>query len=57
MGRFEGNSGGYGNRSMQPRENHKATCDACKNDCTVPFKPLPGRPVYCKDCYSKNKKN
>ena len=68
MGRFDDNnsgrprsSGGGGgfNRKFrfndQPREMHKATCEECKQECEVPFKPTEGRPVYCKDCYSKRK--
>ena len=49
-------SGGFGaRRSFGPREMHKATCDACKQDCEVPFKPIPGRKVFCKECYAKQK--
>ena len=48
--------GGFGaRRSFGPREMHKATCDACKQDCEVPFKPIPGRKVFCKECYAKQK--
>lgn len=39
-----------------PREMHKATCADCGKECEVPFKPAEGRPVYCRDCYSKHKK-
>ena len=61
MGRFEGRgNGGGGNggfrRSFGPREMHKAVCADCKQECDVPFKPIEGRPVYCKDCYPKHKK-
>lgn len=60
MGEFRGRGGGFGGRSFggprQPREMHKAVCDACKQDCEVPFKPIQGKPVYCKECYSKRKK-
>ena len=38
-----------------PREMHKAKCSECGNDCEVPFKPAEGRPVYCKECFMKNK--
>ena len=38
-----------------PRETHKAVCADCKNECDVPFKPTEGRPVYCRDCFSKHK--
>jgi len=26
-------------------------CSACHENGTVPFKPVEGRPVYCRDCY------
>ena len=57
--RFGGRSGdGFrrDNFNSGPREMHKAKCDDCKQDCEVPFKPTEGKPVYCKDCYSKRKK-
>ncbi len=66
MSRFEGGrGGGFGGRGgggggfrrdFGPREMHKATCADCKQDCEVPFKPTEGKPVYCKECYSKHKK-
>ena len=68
MKRFGGNSGkgGFGgNRgrggfggggNFGPREMHKAICSDCKQDCEVPFKPIDGKPVYCKECYPKHKK-
>ena len=51
MGRFEPRS------NFGPREMHKAVCSGCKKDCEVPFKPTEGRPVFCKDCFMKNKNN
>lgn len=63
MNRFGGNCGGrkFGggfrkNSFNENREMHKAVCSDCKQDCEVPFKPTEGKPVYCKDCYSKHKK-
>ena len=44
-----------GNRT--PQEMHKATCSDCGNECEVPFEPDGERPVYCKDCWKKNRKN
>jgi CxxC-x17-CxxC domain-containing protein len=38
-----------------PREMHKAVCADCSKECEVPFKPTEGRPVYCRDCYSKHR--
>lgn len=44
--------GGFGG----PKEMFKAICAECKKECEVPFKPREDRPVYCKDCFAKNKK-
>ena len=38
-----------------PREMHKVTCAECGKETEVPFKPDGTRPVYCGDCYKKNK--
>ncbi len=46
---FQG--GGFGG----PKEMHKAVCAGCQKDCEVPFKPSGDRPVYCKDCFTKQK--
>ena len=35
-----------------PREMFDAVCAQCGAETKVPFKPMPGRPVYCRDCYS-----
>ena len=34
---------------------HKTICADCRKECEVPFKPIGGRPVYCKECFSKRK--
>ena len=44
--------GGFG----APREMHDAVCSDCGQNCQVPFKPMDGKPVYCRDCYQKHKK-
>ena len=36
-------------------EKFKIICSLCGLEKTVPFKPEPGRPVYCKDCIAKIK--
>ncbi len=35
----------------------RVTCDACGNKCEVPFRPTEGKPVYCRDCFDKDKGN
>jgi CxxC-x17-CxxC domain-containing protein len=51
-----GGRGGSGSNFGAPREMHKATCADCGKECTVPFKPTEGKPVYCRDCYQSHKK-
>jgi CxxC-x17-CxxC domain-containing protein len=34
-----------------PRETFDAVCAACGAQTKVPFRPVQGRPVYCRDCY------
>ncbi|HEY91968.1 MAG TPA: zinc-binding protein [Dehalococcoidia bacterium] len=45
--------GGYGDRA--PRQMHPAVCAQCGKDTEVPFLPRGDRPVYCSDCFNKNK--
>ena len=53
----DGNRGGGGfRRDFGPREMHKATCSECGNECEVPFKPIDGKPVFCRECYKSKKK-
>ncbi|HVL49616.1 MAG TPA: CxxC-x17-CxxC domain-containing protein [Candidatus Thermoplasmatota archaeon] len=40
-------------RSAAPREAVEVTCASCGVSTTVPFTPTPGRPVYCRACFSK----
>ena len=47
-----------GRQDNDPRERTytRVICADCKKECEVPFKPSGGRPVYCKECFSKHKK-
>ena len=40
-----------GGMSPGPREVFEAVCSQCGQRTTVPFRPMPDRPVYCKPCY------
>ena len=51
-GGYGGGGGGYRQRQMFP-----AVCAECSKDTEVPFEPREGRPVYCSDCYSKQRLN
>ena len=35
------------------REMYDVVCASCGKDTQVPFEPREGRPVYCRDCYTK----
>jgi len=48
------NRGGF-RRNFGPREMHKAVCAECGKECEVPFKPIEGRDVFCKECFMKKK--
>ncbi|MFA6520232.1 MAG: CxxC-x17-CxxC domain-containing protein [Candidatus Paceibacterota bacterium] len=41
--------------SSSSMEKFQIVCSLCKKEKTVPFKPEPGRPVYCKECIAKVK--
>ena len=47
-------------RDFRPRDQdnqiaHTVICDSCGESCEVPFKPTAGKPVYCDNCFKKNK--
>ncbi len=46
---------GAGRRDNRTKERSftQAICADCKKECEVPFKPSGGRPVYCRECFSK----
>lgn len=46
---------GFGGPRFGERKMFKATCADCGQETEVPFQPTEGRPVYCKECYSKRK--
>ena len=44
--------------ASEPRrkvEFHDAVCAECGKQTTVPFKPVEGRPVLCRECYQKSR--
>jgi len=44
------------NRGFRERKMYKAVCAKCGKECEVPFKPIEGKPVYCRDCYRKRRR-
>jgi CxxC-x17-CxxC domain-containing protein len=51
-GGYSSGGGGYGRRE---REMFSVTCSACGNEARVPFQPRGDKPVYCSDCFSKQR--
>ena len=46
------NRGGGFNRDREVTM-HSAVCDACQQDCQVPFKPTNTKPIYCSSCFEQ----
>jgi len=42
-------------RGRGPREMFDATCAQCGVQTRVPFRPVAGRPVYCRECYGSKR--
>lgn len=40
-------------RSHNKRRLYDATCSECGCQTKVPFKPVPGKEVYCRECFMK----
>jgi len=50
-------SGGGGGYGRQQREMFSAVCSSCGNEARVPFQPRGDKPVYCSDCFSKQRES
>ena len=48
-----GSSGGYSGSGG--RQMYDVTCASCGRETQVPFQPRGDRPVYCSDCYSRQR--
>jgi CxxC-x17-CxxC domain-containing protein len=42
-------------RDARKPEMHTVTCGDCGDECQIPFEPKFNRPVYCSECFQKNK--
>lgn len=51
-GSRDGGGGGRGQRQMTT-----VICASCGTETQVPFQPVSGRPVYCRDCYQQNRRD
>lgn len=60
---FGGYGGGYGQRSdggnrgygSGPRQLFPAVCAECGKETEVPFQPRGDRPVYCRECFNRQR--
>ncbi|MDD2656033.1 MAG: hypothetical protein PHQ18_00465 [Patescibacteria group bacterium] len=39
--------------SFDDRQMHDAVCDKCGGNCQVPFRPTPGKEIFCDKCFGK----
>ncbi|NJK77654.1 MAG: hypothetical protein HC944_00830 [Nanoarchaeota archaeon] len=53
--RFERPSRDRYSRDERKSEMHTVTCGDCGDECQIPFEPKFNRPVYCSECFRKNK--
>ncbi|HVT03597.1 MAG TPA: zinc-ribbon domain containing protein [Thermoanaerobaculia bacterium] len=44
-----------GGGSGRERSMVSVTCDSCGVSTEVPFTPVSGKPVYCRDCYNSRR--
>ncbi len=49
--------GGYGGRGGGERVMYDAICSGCGAPCQVPFEPRLDKPVYCDECFAKQRAN
>jgi CxxC-x17-CxxC domain-containing protein len=40
---------------MSQKNSTEIKCTDCGKPTTVPFKPTPGKPVYCRECLGKHR--
>ncbi|MBV9102720.1 MAG: zinc-ribbon domain containing protein [Candidatus Eremiobacteraeota bacterium] len=50
-----GSSGSSSTRSYGAREMYSVTCSECGQTAEVPFQPRGDKPVYCRDCYARQR--
>lgn len=50
--------GGFNRRDHRggDRQMHKVICDNCHKECEVPFKPSNDKPIYCNECFAKQRR-
>ncbi len=54
----KGGRGGFsGGGNRKPITLHEAICDQCGNACEIPFRPTPGKLVYCNECFQDKRED
>jgi len=54
-GRSYGGGGGGGGGGYGAREMYSVTCSECGQAAEVPFQPRGDKPVYCRDCFARQR--
>ena len=54
-GGYSGSGYSGGGYDRGPREMFSATCASCGREAQVPFRPNGTKPVYCSDCFQKQR--
>ena len=49
----DSSSSRFRGKESSERASFQATCDKCGKQCTLPFNPTSGKPVYCRECFRK----
>lgn len=49
------NRHGRNGSARAPREMYTTVCAECGGEAVVPFKPVANRPVYCQNCFAKQR--
>jgi CxxC-x17-CxxC domain-containing protein len=46
----------FGKPSFGDKPKFQATCSKCGSSCEVPFRPAPGKPVFCNNCFKRDER-
>jgi CxxC-x17-CxxC domain-containing protein len=44
----------FGRPNSEDRQMYDAVCSNCGNNCQIPFRPSPGREIFCSRCFENN---
>ncbi|MCO5221000.1 MAG: zinc-ribbon domain containing protein [Thermomicrobiales bacterium] len=56
LGHYGGATNGSRSNGQRRGSGFPAVCAQCGKETVVPFEPRSGRPVYCRDCFTSNKR-